>query len=65
VSAFLRLPGDYRALCLRITYAWQLPNKRRLSVQNRRVRFAADMILASEKKFPNRITRQQRRAGSR
>jgi len=65
MSAFDRLPGDYRGLCLRITYAWKLPKKRRLSVQNRRVRDHADLILANEKTFPNKITRQQRRFAAR
>lgn len=63
-SAFDRLPVGYRDLCSRITLAWQRPKQARLSPQNRRVRFAADSLLAGQKSFPNSVTRQQERAST-
>jgi hypothetical protein len=66
MSAFNRLPKTYLDLCRRIAKAWTLPKQQfKLSPQNRRVRFAADLHLASQKSFPNRVTRQQRRAAER
>lgn len=56
MSAFDRLPSDYRNLCERIAM------RHALSPQNRNVRFAADLSFASRKTFPNRYTRQQDRA---
>lgn len=65
MKKFSRLPKEYQALCKRIGEQSVAPKQRLLSPQNRRVRFAADLHLASQKTFPRGDTRQQRRAAER
>lgn len=67
MSAFDRLPEDYRKLCGEIAKA-SAPlilahRKVPLSPQNRRVRYAADLHLAAPMS-PNGGSRQLRRAAS-
>lgn len=45
MSAFDRLPKEYRDLCERIAAA-----SGKISPQNRRVRFTADMLLADQRR---------------
>lgn len=68
MSAFARLPADYRKLCEEIAAREprRIVGRRKigLSPQNRRVRLGADFALAERKTFAHRDTRQQRRAAS-
>jgi uncharacterized membrane-anchored protein YhcB (DUF1043 family) len=69
MSAFDRLAQSYRDLCQQIAKnsprASPAQREVQLSPQNQRVRFRADLHLASQKASPNRDTRQQRRAAAR